>query len=123
MIQAYKSTYLQLADRPIKRTELFCVLEIGLKDQNFTQVIVINQQDLILAIKVKTITSIKGYHRYTPLKTSEPAFGAGGLEKLNTKDTSGMLEGLAKQLQFKYEALAIAFGKGLMALVEQEGEF
>ncbi|MBC7959247.1 MAG: hypothetical protein H7X94_05210 [Vallitaleaceae bacterium] len=116
MITAYRANYLKLNNEMAKRTQTFCVIETELKGQNFTQVLIISSKGLVLAMKAKSITAIIGYRSYSPLTAQEQEFGAGGLEKLSTKDPSGMLEGLAKQLGFDYGVLAKAFGEGLIQL-------
>lgn len=118
MINAYKSTFLKYYHEVAKKHGIFCVIEIQLKQQDYTQIIVINHEGLVLAIKAKAITAIKGYRSYTPEKSNESEFGAGGLEKLNTKDSIGMLEGLARQLQLNYNVLSQAFGEGLLKLAD-----
>lgn len=116
MINAYSASYLKYNHETTKRLGAFCVIEIQLKERAFSQIIIINYDGLVLAIKAKAITAIKGYRSYTPEQQNESEFGAGGLEKLNTKDDAGMLEGLAKQLQFNYNILTQAFGEALLKL-------
>ncbi len=120
MISAYRACYLKDAREMRKRTDTYCVIEIQLKEQNFTQVLIINDSGLVLAINAKAVTAIKGYRSYSPENSGISEFGAGGLEKLNTKDPGGMLEGLAKQLQFDYSVLSQAFGEGLLKLARIE---
>ncbi|MBC7960721.1 MAG: hypothetical protein H7X94_12730 [Vallitaleaceae bacterium] len=116
MITTYRSSYLKLNNEMAKRVQSFCVIETELKGQKFTQVLVISSKGLVLAMKAKSVTAIKGYRSYSPLTAEQQEFGAGGLERLSTKDPSGMLEGLAKQLGFDYSVLAKAFGEGLLNL-------
>lgn len=119
MINAYRSSYLKYAGEAGKRQGLFCIIEIQLKGQDFTQIMIIDRDGLFLGIKAKAITAIKGYRSYTSKNLGESEFGAGGIEKLNTKDAEGMLEGLARQLPLDYNVLSKAFGEGLLKLSEQ----
>lgn len=120
MILAFKSKYIKFIDESTKRLGVYCIIEIQNKQQEFIQIIVINHEGLVLATKVKAINAIKGYRGYLPIKDNDLEFGAGGLESLNTKEDQGMLEGLARQLQFKYSKLAEAFGEGLIKLSDLE---
>lgn len=116
MIKAFKAGFLKFDNEENKRKGHYLVLEMTIKNMPSIQLIVISNDGLVTARTVDTVTEITGFHRYMPKHGA--AFGAGELTPLNTKDDNGMLEGLAKQLGFDYNNLAIAFGRGLLETTE-----
>lgn len=112
MIKAFEAGYLKFDHEDYKRKGHYLVLEMTVKKMTHIQLIVISRDGLVVAKPLQSVTEITGFHRYLP--SNGPAFGAGELKALNTDDDNGMLEGLAKQLGFDYNNLAIAFGKGLI---------
>lgn len=117
MIKAYKAGYLKFDNESSKRKGHYLVLEMTVKNMPSIQLIIISRDGLVEAKAIETVTEITGYHRYIP--KSGTSFGAGELKLLNTKDENGMLEGLAKQLGFDYNNLAVAFGQGLLMTTEE----
>ncbi len=115
MIRCYMATYIKFEDEAHKRKDQYIVFEIMNRDLGSIPIIIGNEQNLILATEIESMTEIKGYHRYIPNNKRLSPFGIGGLVPLNTKDKNGMLESLAAQSRIPYATLAKIFGRGLLA--------
>lgn len=115
MIRCYMATYMKFEDETRKRKDHYIVFEIMNRDLDSIPIIIGNEQHLILATEISSMTEIKGYHRYVPNNSRLSPFGVGGLTPLNTKDKNGMLESLAAQSRIPYTTLATIFGRGLLA--------
>lgn len=115
MIRCYSATYIKFEDETRKRKDHYIVFEIMNRELDRIPIIIGNQQHLILATEITSMTEIKGYHRYIPVNQRLAPFGVGGLVPLNTKDKNGMLESLATQFRVPYPLLSEIFGRGLLA--------
>lgn len=116
MITAFKASYIKFQNESLNRLGNYCVIEIIPKGQTIIKLLIIDETGLVMAEKIANFTVIKGYHHFITLGVNTQSFGVGGLEALFTKDNDGMLEGLAKQMNFEYAVLAKAFGEGILRL-------
>lgn len=112
MIKAFKAGYLKFDQEESKRKGHYLILEMTVKKMHDIQLIIISRDGLVAAKALESVTEITGYHRYTTKDGVH--LGAGELSPLRTNDQRGMLEGLATQMDFDYQSLATAFGKGLL---------
>lgn len=116
MIKAYQADYIKFDKENSKRKGHYCIIEMTIQTLSHIHLIIISQDGLVIATSLDSITEITGFHRY--ITKSKEKLGAGELKALNTKNKSGMLEGLSEQLGFDYSILATAFGEGLLKVGE-----